>query len=196
MSFLTMTPEEDAANTIQLWDISKLSNRLLRVALYRYAANRADCWVYFKVFRQLGEGDCKLTKHHQIHLNFGEIKKLFTECPKIFPELVGFKELAKCSVQEYKNLYKGTVQQDKEYHHITWDISETGRRKITLTCLKYDAENPNSVYVQLKLFKRNDSTEEFLRYNQVNITFREFEELLKQIPELYNSLYNFYNPIM
>lgn len=190
-SFFSMTPEEDAANAVIVWDVSKSTKRLVRVSLYNYAGDRSNCWIYFKVFRQQGE---KLLRHQQVHLNFGEFKKLVHSISAAtFKDITSVQEQRDCrSVEFNKNLYLASVDEDKEYHHLNWEVSETPKRKIMLSCLKYDPENPNSVYIQLKLFKRNNGSE-FERYNQINITVAEFQDYIQQVPEIYSKLNDFYN---
>ena len=83
-SFLSMSPQDDAVNAVRVWDVSTSKQRIVRIAIYNYAGERSECWIYFKVFRQRGE---ILLKHQQIHLNFAEVKKLINACSTIVEEI-------------------------------------------------------------------------------------------------------------
>ena len=72
--------------------------------------------------------------------------------------------------------------------HKVVDVVDRANRKIWVTLLRYNVDNPERSYAQVRLFARNTEDEKFQQVVYVNYKFEEFIYLVDLMNSLYDKL--------
>ena len=79
------------------------------------------------------------------------------------------------------------VEQPKLAHNVV-DVVDRTNRKICVTLLRYNVDNPESSYAQVRLFARKKEEEKFQQFVYVKNKLEEFIYLLDVMNSVFNKV--------
>ena len=185
-----VTLDQDRNNVLWYWDISTVSNRVIRLSYSRFPGAKdkpASNWINLKLFK-LQESEFR--QMQQIFYRPAEFKKLFESLPFIMDSIHKSILASPDKEVEMSETFKVTDKEDSKFVNWFCDVYSTQRRKIRVSHIIYNVNDPvTSSYVQLKLFTRATESDEFTKKYLVNMKFEEFA-LLSQNSEFITSEVN------
>ena len=81
------------------------------------------------------------------------------------------------------------LDEQLELAHKVVDVVHRANRKINVTLLRYNVENPESSYAQVRLFARKTEDEKFQQVVYVNYKLEEFIYLLDVMRSVYDEIF-------
>ena len=181
VDFYNMTPELDAKTSLGHWDISCSPTRLIRVSLIKYPTT--GHWIHFKLFKLKAESG-QFFKFQQVYMRWDHICNF--NWAGLVPDIVNLKNMTYIPPLETK---KGLDIASDLTHVNQYMILHSGDyHKFVVSLKKYDNDNPNSVYVQFRIYKLKEGV--FMRNGFINMTVAECSSLFCSWANICNSFWN------
>ena len=164
-------------------DFGKCQDRFGRFSWSKNDSNYLD--VKLKVFRKDDKKEFRLVQN----LTMGEAD--FNQFMRLRNQLVNAAE----NFAREENLTPvliPTMSRDMDEQlkltHKVVDVVDRTNRKICVTLLRYNVDNPESSYAQVRLFARKKEDEKFLQVVYVNYKLEEFIYLLDVMNSVYDEV--------
>lgn len=192
--YIGATLAEDSQRVVWYWDISQTEKRVLRftVAEFPCADNTLATWGYFKLFKKAEDKEYR--QFQQICCRMFEIEKLIGSLAYARDHVVGLQSSVKTEIpidSEGKQKFDITDKEDEATVHWFFDVCESPKRKLRISYLMYQINDPiYSSYIQLKLFTRESMEDEFTRRFLLNMSYTEFTGLCFQVQGIRNEIQN------
>ena len=175
------------------WDFSHVPFRTLRVSIPKYSYERETVshWVHFKILKK-DRGEYK--GHQLVILSLYETRRLLSSLERINKDSHSQFECIKGDInygtdisdfpQSHSPSNFPTLEEDREKGIKFWDICESPRRFVGASLKVYDNTDYSKTYIQLKLYTRNDTHDQFVRKGALSLRVGELEELTRHDSQL------------
>ena len=175
------------------WDFSLVPFRTLRVSIPKYSNERETVsdWNHFKLLKK-DRGEYKV--HQLVILSLYETRQLLSSLERINKEshtqfecIKGDKNYG-TDIQDFPQSHSPsnfpTLEEDREKRIKFWDISESPIRFVGASLKVYENTHYSKTYIQLKLYTRNDTHDQFIRKGALSLRVGELEELIRHDSQL------------
>ena len=188
--------ERDSVGVLEqenCWDFSLVPFRTLRVYIPKYSNERETVsdWVHFKLLKK-DRGEYKV--HQLVILSLYETRQLLSSMERINKDSHTQFECIKgdtnygTDIQDFPQSHSPsnfpTLEEDREKGIKFWDICESPRRFVGASLKVYDNTDYSKTYIQLKLYTRNDTHDQFIRKGALSLRVGELEELIRHDSQL------------
>ena len=180
---------KDGQDSKLFWDFVETPSRLVRISIPKQEESSVPSdWIHLKVYRQQVTG---MVLHQIILFSSLEMRRLLYQLPSIENEAENY----------YRNFYsiRNTNLQSSEIPKNSqtvpfpspaedaqecdkfWEIYESKRRKICISCVYYDTVDYTRTYFQFKLFTRPTEIDSFSRKGCVSVRVDEINKLISTV---------------
>ena len=164
-------------------DLGKCQDRFEQFSWSKNDSNYLD--VKLKVFRKDDKKEFRLVQN----LTMGEAE--FTQFMRLRNQLVNaaenFAREEHLTAVLIPTMSRDMDEQLKLAHKVV-DVGDRTNRKICVTLLRYNVDNPESSYAQVRFFPRKKEDENFQQVVYVNYTLEEFIYLLDAMNSVYDKV--------
>ena len=169
---------EDVNESSYLWDFVVVPNRLFRVSIPKVTDENAGTdWVHLKVYK---DSIGRMELHQITFLSSAELRKVLWRLPGILKQVHEYFDYLEGNVREIvqERFDCPTEAEDMVNAHRTWEICQSPRRKIIISCVYYDPTYFERTFIQFKVFTRVSTTDLFLRRSRLNVRVGEVRNLI------------------
>ena len=178
----------DAQSSTKCWDFSCIPERTLRISIPATEIKHPTSnWIHIKIYKEF-MGQMKF--HQLLILSTWEMRRVLSSLDEVLQEARNLFEensneiIVTSYTAENPYLNFPTPLEDSKSCAKFWELCETARRKICASMTVYDKENFYRSYIQLKLYTRVNTEDNFVRKGCINMKKGEVSKCLNSKVEL------------
>ena len=188
MSFNTTSADDKLTCTdfVDFGDNSERFGRISWTKIEKNGANMKFLDIQAKLFKKDSQGEFRMCQK----IGMGE--RHFNDFMRMKNELV----IAVAEFRKLQNLqpapenFTRDMEDQLKMMHQVYNVVDQPHRKIYVTMLRYKVDNPDSTYVQIRLFGKMQKDGNFVQLTYVNYKQQEFLHLLDIMDYSYAQIIN------
>ena len=171
---------KDASSSRLFWDFISCSSRVVRISIPKLEEQTQipSNWIHLKLYRRVTD---ELSLHQILLLSANEVRKLLPQLPSILHDAEDyfFDKLDRASnaqdpVQEFTSR---CPTEDEKIVDRMWDVSESPRRKVCVSCIYYDRSDYSRTYFNIRLYTRAAPIDNFDRKGVLSVRLSELQKI-------------------